>query len=74
MNTGIVVNTRVLEMIWLVCSSQVVSSTLDSSNSLQQVIEELTAVPFHNWTSWCSQLQVLTCYVNDGSIREDYII
>ena len=26
-----------------------------------------------NWTSWCSQLQVLTYYVYDGTIREDFL-
>ena len=47
MNTEVMVNQFVLEMVWLVCSSQVVSSTLESSNSLQQVIEELAAAQFH---------------------------
>jgi len=27
-----------------------------------------------NWTSCCSQVQVLTCYVNDGTIRENYFM
>ena len=47
MNTEIVMNPCILEMVWLVCSSQMVSAIVESSNSLQQIIEELAGAPFH---------------------------